>query len=187
MTIANVTQTNTTQIFRAPGSTTGWSGDEPRQASASAGRRVEDRVEISPEARLKAVGLKYLESLITDPQVLREKSSAFQSELGIRMRMAGVDTTQPIKLITDSGGNVRVANNHPDKDKIEALFAEDADLSNRFRHLSVSANLQRAIKDHIEFAEAYAQDPNADLARYGHLFSGDKREMEFSFANGEWV
>lgn len=106
----------------------------------------------------------------------REKAADFQSEVRNRLNAMGVDTTRTLDLTTDSEGKVRVANDHPDKEKIEAMFAEDPELAGDFRQVSATGSLIKACEAHIEFAADYAKDPEAAVAKHWHLFSGFKDE-----------
>jgi hypothetical protein len=106
----------------------------------------------------------------------REKAADFQSEVRNRLNAMGVDATQTLDLSTDRQGNVRVANDHPDKERIEAMFADDPELSNDFRQISATGSLINAAEAHIEFAADYAKDPKAAVAKHWHLFSGFKDE-----------
>ena len=106
----------------------------------------------------------------------REKAADFQSEVRNRLNAMGIDATQTLDLTTDSEGKVRVANDHPDKDKIEAMFAEDPELAGDFRQVSATGSLIKACEAHVEFAADYAKDPKAAVAKHWHLFSGLKDE-----------
>ena len=110
-------------------------------------------------------------------------SAAFNDRLGSLFRAAGIDTAQPIDLRSDSQGHVRVVNDHPDKEKIEALFADDPELANQFRGLSAMAALLKAAEEHAEFARAYEADPQAALRRFGHLFAGNRDDVTFRFSD----
>ena len=106
----------------------------------------------------------------------REKTAGFQSEVQNRLNAMGIDATQTLDLTTDSEGKVRVANDHPDKEKIEAMFAEDSELAGDFRQISATGSLIKACEAHIEFAADYAKDPKAAVTKHWHLFSGFKEE-----------
>lgn len=175
MSVTNITSAETAWQRGVPGPAQGAMADQgqdrSRQATTPAtGRQIGDRVALSAAGRVAAPLLASLESFDSSPQAFQENSAAFQAELGKRFRAAGLDDTRPLDLTVDAEGAVRVANDHPDKDRIEALFAGDPDLSNQFRHLSASASLQKAIEEHVAFAEAYDKDPQTAIARYAYLF-----------------
>ncbi len=151
----------------------------------AAGRSVTDIVDLSP------VGL--FKSLFGDELVLNRDggvnltksfeaaTAAFNDRLGNLFRAAGIDTARPIDLRSDSQGRIRVTNDHPDKAKVEALFAEGPELANQFRGLSGMAALLRAVEQHAEFARAYEADLEAALRRYGHLFVDHRDAVTFRF------
>lgn len=115
----------------------------------------------------------------------REKSADFQSELRNRLNAMGVDATKTLDLTSDREGKVRVVGDHPDKEKIEAMFAEDPELSNDFRQVSSTGSFIKACEAHVEFAADYAKDPKAAVAKHWHLFSGFKDEYVLRLGEGE--
>ncbi len=115
----------------------------------------------------------------------REKSAAFQSEVRNRLNAAGLDATRTLELTSDREGKVRVAGDHPDKEKIEAMFADDPELSNDFRQISATGSLIKACEAHVEFAADYAKDPKAAVAKHWSLFSGIKDEYVLRLGEGE--
>lgn len=56
----------------------------------------------------------------------------FERDFNSALAKAGVDTSIEIELETDYQGKVQVSNDHPDKEKIERLFEDDADLQQQF-------------------------------------------------------
>lgn len=56
----------------------------------------------------------------------------FERDFNNALAKAGVDTSIEIELETDYQGKVQVSNDHPDKEKIEQLFEDDADLQQQF-------------------------------------------------------
>ncbi|MCE5269976.1 hypothetical protein LLH00_01675 [bacterium] len=154
----------------------------------------EDTVDISPEAKDKAEkdpgaqarGL--LESLnILDgfsPEALKEKSTALKEDLDELFQRAGIDTSTEISLTTGYDGSVLVSGEHPDKAKIEKLFADNPELANRFREVSGMASMIRACQEGIAFQKAYAQDPEAAVAQYSYLFN-DNYQPQFNMSYTE--
>ena len=187
MAIANVASAYAGSPYGGYGPANGAASQERQETGAPAGRTVQDSVAISAVGRLSAKALTAGISQDIDPRVFQARSAEFQGELGNRFRAAGIDTTRPIELTVDSTGQVRVANDHPDKAKIEALFAGDTELSNEFRRLSASYSLMKAVEAHLEFAKAYAKDPKAAVAQFSELFSGQKYDVQFRLAENEWV
>lgn len=87
----------------------------------------------------------------------------------------GLEPSQPLRLTTDTAGMVRVIGEHPEKARVEQVFAEDPQLANAFRRVTSLASLLSRAEESIAFQQAYAQDPVAAVARYAHLFNTDLR------------
>lgn len=186
MSIANIASANAAGLYKSHGGTERSTGVNPQKTGVSAGRRVEDSVEISGAGLLSSEALSILTPIEINPHALRAKSAAFNAELGKRFQAAGIDTDKPIELITNNQGQVRLANDHPDKAKIEALFDNDSELSNQYRHLSAASSLHKAVEEHMAFAKDYEQDPIAAVARHAHLFSGGKLSATYRYGDDEW-
>lgn len=90
-----------------------------------------------------------------DPQRVQADTAAFGEELTQRLKALGVDTSVPINLEIAGDGSIRVRGDHPDKDKIEYLFASDHELANRYRALSVRNTLVAIARIAAEFHAAY--------------------------------
>jgi hypothetical protein len=142
-----------------------------------------DQVTISPAGKmLTALPALFSEEIEADGRItldemrqfFQEKSADFQKEVNLRLTSMGVDTSQPLDLNTDANGRVKVVGDHPDKDKIEAMFADDPELSNQFRQISSTGSFIKACEDYVEFAADYAQDPKAAVAKHAHMFSALK-------------
>jgi len=72
-----------------------------------------------------------------DLQRVADQSLAeFKRSLKDAFKDAGVDTNQPIRLESDGNGGVTVVGHHPDRDKIEKIFAENPDLAAKFQAIS---------------------------------------------------
>jgi len=84
-----------------------------------------------------------------------------------------------VSLRSDAFGNVRVAGEHPEKEKIEAVFRDNPDTANRFRQISALSSLMRAAKESIAFQKAYAEDPEAAVRQYSYLLSDGPRGYDF--------
>lgn len=70
-----------------------------------------------------------------------ELTQGFTDELQRLLDEQGIDSTIPIRLEADAYGKVRVVGPHPDKERIEALFDEHADLSSQFNELRANASV----------------------------------------------
>lgn len=152
-----------------------------------------DRVELSDASQLMALffqgmGVDYTPgkcvSLSDIRTGLERRTEAFESRASELFLENSISLDPPAELTTDGSGNVRVKGDHPQKEEIEQLFADNPDLANEFRGLSAQSSLVEAAAEYEEFAKLYEQDPYAAVARYAHLFNGLPKE-EFSLVVGE--
>ena len=184
------------RVYALPRAATAAAPDESKESRGFQG--IEDPVEISPQGRLASILASGTEGLIgvaprADGSVhlediqahLAEISADLQSALSSKFRAAGIDTSRSIDLETDAQGNVRIANDHPDKEKIEQLFADDPELANDFRGVLALQQLVSAAEKHMEFAEAYAADPEAAVAQYGVGNDGIETDILLRLADSE--
>lgn len=148
--------------------------------------RYDDRIEISATAHaLAAVQERLGHPRLAARHEFPAELAAFRSELGNRFQAAGIDTSVPFDLWVDASGKVRVAGDHPDKLRIEALLAGDPGLANLARQLAGTVSLMRALDEHMEFARAYAQDPQLAVVQFAHLLAEAKGDRGFRFAGDE--
>lgn len=76
---------------------------------------------------------------------LLKEQAALGSEIGNIFRQHGISVPPEAVLATEpESGRVTVANAHPDKAKIEALFANSQELHQRYKALTATAELVRA-------------------------------------------
>lgn len=73
---------------------------------------------------------------LSSAQEVREETAALADELHKRLVRAGVDTDVPVTLDVAKDGSIVVRGDHPDKAKIERLFADDPDFANQYRKVS---------------------------------------------------
>ena len=97
-----------------------------------------------------------------------------------QMRQVGIDTSTPIQLAGDKEGRIVVQGNHPQKAEIEAFFKDRPSLSGQFRKISANTSLSNAIKQHVAFSKAYAQNPERAVSQFRHLFGADAPEPKIS-------
>lgn len=102
---------------------------------------------------------------------LGEAKAEYQNRLTSAFVARDIDTSVPLRLQVDTAGRVIVAGDHPDKARIEAIFAEDAQLANAFKKTLSLANMLERGEEAMAFQAAYAKDPKAAVARYSHLFT----------------
>ena len=67
----------------------------------------------------------------------------FEKNFTRALDKAGVDTTIEIELRANSEGKIEVSNDHPDKDKIEAMFANDSKLQQDFIRAEIYQGFQK--------------------------------------------
>lgn len=77
---------------------------------------------------------------------------------------AGIDVAKPMKIRADRTGALKVVSNHPQKQEIEKLLAENPDLNNPYNAMSGLANLLRMGDLHEEFDRIYAEHPERATA-----------------------
>jgi hypothetical protein len=114
----------------------------------------------------------------------RENSAALGSEINSLLFAHGVDTSQPIDLTTDYNGQIRVANDHSDKEKIEKILAENPEIRNKYAKVSSMGSFIKAAEQHVEFAKEYARNPQAVVEKYAHLFSSIKSAFTLRLEDG---
>ncbi len=78
---------------------------------------------------------------------------AFEKLLNNELSMAGVDTSIPVKLKTDENGQVMVTNDHPDKDKIEAMFKDNPELQQGMVKTEIYGTLQKLYQLHQQWMQ----------------------------------
>lgn len=78
---------------------------------------------------------------------------SFEKLFTQELAKAGVDTSLPIKLTNDGEGNVLVTNDHPDKEKIEAMFNDNPDLQQGFVKTEIYTTLQKIYELHQQWME----------------------------------
>jgi len=112
--------------------------------------------------------------------VLKEKTAAFAETLDRRFALAGVDTRIPVQMDVTSDGAIVVRGDHPDKAKIERLFAEDPDLANEYRGIAsahaFNAHGKLAIRYEADLDEAKGEKERERVfRRYERLFQQIER------------
>lgn len=112
--------------------------------------------------------------------VLKEKTAAFAQTLDRRFALAGVDTRIPVQMDVTSDGAIVVRGDHPDKAKIERLFAEDPELANEYRGVAsahaFNAHGKLAIRYEADLDEAKGEKERERVfRRYERLFQQIER------------
>ena len=156
--------------------------DEKDQLDLSSSSLLEllDKIDLFG-AKPRADGLVHIEDVRAN---YAESFDRFTQKLSGLLERAGIDRGCEAILRSDGEGKIRVANNHPDREKIEALFEQNPELANEFRGLSGTASFLRAADEHSKFAAAYDKDPVAAVQQFSYLFDKtDSREFAMRVTN----
>ena len=112
---------------------------------------------------------------------------SFEKLFAQELAKAGVDTSMPIKLSNDGEGGVLVTNDHPDKDKIEALFNDNPDLQQGFVKTEIYTTLQKIYELHQQWMEKIEGGMDEEAAGQW-LVNASKNAVansEITFNNGK--
>ena len=112
---------------------------------------------------------------------------SFEKLFTQELAKAGVDTSHPIKLANDGEGNVLVTNNHPDKEKIEAMFNDNPDLQQGFVKTEIYTTLQKIYELHQQWMEKIEGGMDEEAAGQW-LVNASKAAVansEITFSNGK--
>lgn len=100
-------------------------------------------------------GLKLPQLEIPTRESLAHDMASFAADVGNMFHEAGIHVPPNPILTNDFQGYVRVANDHPDKDKIEQLFKDNPQLQQRYAKISAQSSLLRAAEHYSRFADEY--------------------------------
>jgi len=104
-----------------------------------------------------------------DPQAdLAKRLAEFQQQLQRRLAEAGLDTSLRFQLQSDGQGRIRVAEEHPNRLRLEQAINDDPQLSAAFHAISATYALVAAAQHYRQISERAWTDPiptAADLAR----------------------
>lgn len=88
----------------------------------------------------------------------------FEQNFTRELNKAGVDTRIEIKLRANEEGQIEVINDHPDKDKIEAMFANDSNLQQGFVRAETYQTLQKLHALHQQWQQKIEDGASEDAA-----------------------
>lgn len=88
----------------------------------------------------------------------------FEQNFTRELNKAGVDTRIEIKLRANEEGQVEVMNDHPDKDKIEAMFANDSSLQQDFVRADTYQTLQKLHALHQQWQQKIEEGASEEAA-----------------------
>jgi hypothetical protein len=104
-------------------------------------------------------------------QHAQEDLEQFNEEIHNLFNEKGIDTSIGIDLGTAYGtGDIIVKADHPDKDKIEAIFKENPDLGNEYKKITSMLEIVEAGKEASAFQSAYSKNPKQAVLQYAYLF-----------------
>ena len=101
----------------------------------------------------------------------QENFAVFSAQVGRIFREESIADQPPATLMAGGNGQVRVVGDHPDRERIEELFAQDSWLRSRFVSLSALGSQIRAAEEGTAFAAAYEDNQATAIDRYSHLFT----------------
>jgi len=88
----------------------------------------------------------------------------FEKNFNRELNKAGVDTSIEIKLRANGEGKVEVTNDHPDKAKIEAIFADDFDMQQSFVRADTYQTLQKLHELHQQWQQKISSGESEEAA-----------------------
>jgi len=146
------------------------------QTNVLGGSSTEDSVCLSPKAmQLSSLFGTESGAAITLNELMKfanKKLDEFDKQFKELLEANGIDTSKPITLAHESGsGKLKVANNHPDAEKIEKLLAENPELCNAYTAATNALEVAKYGQDQSRFAEAYESNPLAATAQFSYLFN----------------
>lgn len=112
-------------------------------------------------------GLVLPELEIPTRESLARDMASFAADAGRMFHEAGISVPPHPVLTNDFQGHVRVAGDHPDKDRIEQLFRDNPEMQQRYAKISAGSSLLRAAEHYSRFAGEYERlknDPAAQRA-----------------------
>ena len=117
-----------------------------------------------------------VDSIAAQTQQLKQQ---FQAAFRKLLDDQGIELGGGVSLQVGAHGDIRVANDHPDKLFIESALKNDPELSNLFRKISANSSLLHAAEQASKFQQAYGVDPQRAIEEYRRLF-GDRSPQTFS-------
>lgn len=108
-------------------------------------------------------------------QYYADQQESLESRIRSLLNDEGIDVPPEIRLQVGVDGSVVVASDHPDRQQIEELFRENPRLRNQFVQVAALGQQIRAMDEALAFQKAYAENPQAAVEAFSHLFSGKER------------
>jgi len=95
------------------------------------------------------------------------ETASFSAAVNSKFQDAGISMPPEAVLSLDGDGKVRVANDHPDRARIEQVFQDNPELRDQFSKISAQSSILRAADGYEEFAQEYEglqNNPEAQAA-----------------------
>ncbi|WP_024851997.1 hypothetical protein [Hydrogenovibrio kuenenii] len=86
---------------------------------------------------------------------LEKETKSFSEDVRQLLEKAGIHVPPEVALTNDRQGYVRVANDHPDKQRIEQMFKDHPELQQRYAKISAVSSLHRAAEHYTEYSNQY--------------------------------
>ena len=122
---------------------------------------------------------------------IQELISQYEAQLAeLREQIGGafsnslIDTANELDLTLDGEGNVSVANDHPDKEQIDSLFAAHPMLRYGFARLASSASMIETSLDTFPPGLRNLGNPQQAVTEFGTLLSGQNAPSQFHLVLG---
>ena len=77
----------------------------------------------------------------------------FEENFSRELDKSGVDTRIEIKLEVDFEGNIKVTNDHPDKEKIEKIFSDNPDIQQEFSKANMAKTFENMYVLHQQWQQ----------------------------------
>lgn len=110
--------------------------------------------------------------------------SDLRSQIGGAFSNSLIDTAHELVLTMDGDGNVTVANDHPDKAQIDAVFAAHPMLRYGFARLASNASMIETSLDAFPPGLRYFGNPAQAVTAFGSMLSTQNAPSEFHLVMG---
>ena len=108
----------------------------------------------------------------------------FKAQVGGAFANDLIDTAHELDLTMDADGNVTVANDHPDKEQIDSLFAAHPMLRYGFARLASSASMVETSLDMFPPGLRNFGNPAQSVTDFGSMLTGQNAPSQFHFTLG---
>lgn len=117
---------------------------------------------------------------------LQEDTRFVEEKLQALYRKLGIDPETEMTLSVGYDGNILVNGQGGKAQELADAVNADEEMANTVRRMSGTAALLEAARKHQEFAEAYAENPQQAVERFGYLLEdGHDYHVSFAFSEGQ--